>query len=416
MAYRTFNRNWDTNINTLGGARDYVAYDSPFSNDPSANNIHGNLSNGVLTREFKGKLDVNVTPSRFNMAYPQRVNNFSMNPQVEYVRRNIGQGAASKRRGGKKNAPQNKRRKNDAQQAAIDTLPQADAAPAEVIVDDIEIPLSPVEEVLEDIPILASAPTLDEVASQIADEGGNEVYTTEDIVSDITGMNELIPDAGMSDITEPIVNLSDNNVDELNTMPLVETESIPEATDVSSVVVPANSVSNVADIPKGAEVVELVSTGDGLVDIVDSTGTVIDVVPIEQIADVADVTDLNNVPENTTAVGDLKTLAETGTVEGFRFVKRRKRIAERYNPGIRGLRGSNIHISTERFTRKEAANIMIVLIAIIAFCMLAVCCGLLIPQIYVKCCGCGSGPGNVAVNAPQVFNKNTANEKPLDYY
>ena len=54
---------------------------------------------------------------------------------------------------------------------------------------------------------------------------------------------------------------------------------------------------------------------------------------------------------------------------------------EKYNPGIPGLVGSNIH--QENFTQEQSNNIIIVLLAIIVFCIVGVCFGLLVPQIYV---------------------------------
>lgn len=436
MAYRTFNKSWDTNINTLGGARDYVAYDAPFSNDPSANNINGVLSNGVLTREFKGQLNVNITPSRFNMAYPQRVNNFTMNPQVAHIKSGDSygrkSGTSAKRRRDHRDLT-NKEVDNSTnlshQEEITADIPKAgdelvaapsfpsndnpiesggfenpDQTAAEVIANDIEIPLTPVEEVIQDIPILSSATPIEEVAS-IADVTGDDEIAN-NMVSQIVDTPDLDPSAGVVDV-EPIQELSDINAQELTPAPPVESDIIPEIVEEDSIKVPATDLVNIADTGD-AEVVELVATGDGLVDVVDSTGAIVDTVPIEQVADVSEIT------ADTDIAGDLNELEQTGTVEGFRFLKRR-RLRERYNPGIRGLRGSNIHISTERFTRKEATNIMIVLIAIIAFCMLSVCCGLLIPQIYVRCCGdkCNSNYQRI----PETNNTAiTYNTQDLTYY
>lgn len=55
---------------------------------------------------------------------------------------------------------------------------------------------------------------------------------------------------------------------------------------------------------------------------------------------------------------------------------------ENYNPGIPGLVGSNIH--QENFTQKESNNIIIILLSVIVFCIVGVCFGLLVPQIYVS--------------------------------
>lgn len=57
-------------------------------------------------------------------------------------------------------------------------------------------------------------------------------------------------------------------------------------------------------------------------------------------------------------------------------------LKEGYNPGIPGLVGSNIH--QENFTQEKSSNIIIVLLSIIVFCIICVCFGLIIPQIYVS--------------------------------
>lgn len=58
------------------------------------------------------------------------------------------------------------------------------------------------------------------------------------------------------------------------------------------------------------------------------------------------------------------------------------RSKEAYNPGIPGLVGSNIH--QENFTQEESNNIIIILLSVITFCIVGVCFGLLVPQIYVS--------------------------------
>ena len=55
---------------------------------------------------------------------------------------------------------------------------------------------------------------------------------------------------------------------------------------------------------------------------------------------------------------------------------------ENYNPGIPGLVGSNIH--QENFTLDESSSIIIILLSVIVFCIVGVCFGLLVPQIYVS--------------------------------
>lgn len=60
----------------------------------------------------------------------------------------------------------------------------------------------------------------------------------------------------------------------------------------------------------------------------------------------------------------------------------RPKVSEKYNPGIPGLVGSNIH--QERFTIEESNNIIVILLSIIVFCMVGVCAGLIVPYVRVS--------------------------------
>lgn len=341
MAYVS-KRDWDSNINTFGGAKSVRMYESPFSDNPSANNINGVLSNGVLTQTF-GPPKIYIAPSDRNFVYQDRFGRSRMNPRVDNL---LSNGYSKRRRDHRKELQKNK--VEDAQEVPVDDtviaapaeestaiqeiieepVPEAsliespvetgelanpDQTAAEQVVDSVEVPMTPVEEVIADIPVLAEAgPSLDQVASTVADEspeiaGEGAAYSATPVVEEILAQ---------------------------------DVEHVPELDPMAGVVSP------------------------------------------EEVVGVEDATEL--APIAVTETGDVPVDVPA---ESFRALRRKE--AYRQMPGFVG---SNIQV--EKFTKGETRNIMIILLAIIAFCMLAVCCGLLVPQIYVKCCGrcCGS-PG-----------------------
>lgn len=55
---------------------------------------------------------------------------------------------------------------------------------------------------------------------------------------------------------------------------------------------------------------------------------------------------------------------------------------EKYNPGIPGLVDSHLH--QESFTQEESSNLIVLLLAIISFCVVGMCAGMIIPYVYTK--------------------------------
>lgn len=78
----------------------------------------------------------------------------------------------------------------------------------------------------------------------------------------------------------------------------------------------------------------------------------------------------------------VKNPVKNSTKKSARTTSTRPRVSEKYNPGIPGLVGSNIH--QERFTIEESNNIIVILLSIIVFCMVGVCAGLIVPYVRVS--------------------------------
>ena len=78
----------------------------------------------------------------------------------------------------------------------------------------------------------------------------------------------------------------------------------------------------------------------------------------------------------------VKNPVKNSTKKYGRTTSTRPKVSEKYNPGIPGLVGSNIH--QERFTIEESNNIIVILLSIIVFCMVGVCAGLIVPYVRVS--------------------------------
>ena len=84
--------------------------------------------------------------------------------------------------------------------------------------------------------------------------------------------------------------------------------------------------------------------------------------------------------EDDEKLGRKKDLYVAPSRRAFKNVTKPKK--EKYNPGIPGLVGSNIH--QENFTQDETNNLVVILLSIIAICIVGVCFGIMIPQVYVS--------------------------------
>lgn len=75
---------WDTNINSVGGAKDAYFVTSPYSNNPSANASQGALTYGNLVTEYEPP-NIVVSPSDDGYYIRNRLHMDSTNNQVSEI-------------------------------------------------------------------------------------------------------------------------------------------------------------------------------------------------------------------------------------------------------------------------------------------------------------------------------------------
>lgn len=73
---------WDTNINSIGGAKDVCFVSSPYSNQPSANPMQGSLTGGNLITEFEPP-KVMVSPADDGYYVRSRIDVADVSDQLE---------------------------------------------------------------------------------------------------------------------------------------------------------------------------------------------------------------------------------------------------------------------------------------------------------------------------------------------